>query len=242
MELYYYKGQPTEYSVEKDGRVYSHKTNQYMKGTLTKRGYRRYLLTLDDGHKVLCFAHRMVMETYCPNKDSENLHVNHKDRNPDNNNLENLEWVSPAENVHHAYYGDTQTKIYAYDENKQIVKEWPALRAVRADHYATNLITYELTKHVKHNINGYYWSIYPNDDFEKCPPPPNTGKARPINQYTLDGKYIQTFKSRGAAAKAMNVNGGHITECCQFRIPTYLGYIWRYADEFPEDDMVCSHT
>lgn len=48
------------------------------------------------------FVHRMVLETFCPIKNSEELVVNHKDGNRLNNSLDNLEWCTQKENVIHA--------------------------------------------------------------------------------------------------------------------------------------------
>ena len=42
--------------------------------------------------------HRMVAQTYLPNPDNKSF-VNHKDTNILNNHLENLEWVTPKENM-----------------------------------------------------------------------------------------------------------------------------------------------
>jgi len=98
MELYFYKGQPTRYSVEKDGRVYSHITNKYMNGSIGKNGYKKYLLTLPNHEKKALFAHRMVMETYCPNPNSKFLEINHIDGNKLNNDISNLEWTTRIEN------------------------------------------------------------------------------------------------------------------------------------------------
>ena len=43
-------------------------------------------------------AHRVVMLTWCPTDDAENLTVDHKDHNKRNNAVDNLEWVTFEEN------------------------------------------------------------------------------------------------------------------------------------------------
>lgn len=48
-------------------------------------------------------VHRLVMITFSPIEEMEKLQVNHKDGNPTNNILNNLEWVTPSENIQHSY-------------------------------------------------------------------------------------------------------------------------------------------
>ena len=44
------------------------------------------------------FIHRLVANAFIPKKQGKNI-VNHKDFNPLNNNVENLEWVTQKENT-----------------------------------------------------------------------------------------------------------------------------------------------
>lgn len=65
-----------------------------------------------DGYKLLSIskdkkahtekAHRLVLKTFQPNINSNNLQVNHIDGIKSNNKLDNLEWVTPKENMAHA--------------------------------------------------------------------------------------------------------------------------------------------
>lgn len=43
-------------------------------------------------------VHRLVLSTFYPIYNTEQYEVNHKDENKTNNNLENLEWMTPKEN------------------------------------------------------------------------------------------------------------------------------------------------
>ena len=46
--------------------------------------------------------HTLVAMVFVPGKDEEHYQVNHKDGNKQNNNADNLEWVTPAENNLHS--------------------------------------------------------------------------------------------------------------------------------------------
>jgi hypothetical protein len=65
------------------------------------RKYPRVLLVLPEGRRRV-FVHRLVAELFIPNIESKPC-VNHKDNNPNNNNVSNLEWVTHSENTHHSW-------------------------------------------------------------------------------------------------------------------------------------------
>ena len=45
------------------------------------------------------YAHRMLMEVFCPLPGMEKMMIDHIDGCRDNNNIDNLRWVTPAENI-----------------------------------------------------------------------------------------------------------------------------------------------
>ena len=54
-------------------------------------------------------------------------------------------------------------------------------------------------------------------------------KPRPIEQYTLEGEYIQTFETTSKAAKAMYGFPSCIRKALSGELKTAYGYKWKYS-------------
>lgn len=54
-------------------------------------------------------------------------------------------------------------------------------------------------------------------------------RSKPVEQYTTDGVYVQTFNSGKAAAEYIGVHPTSISDCCKGRIKVCKGYIWKFA-------------
>jgi hypothetical protein len=72
-----------------------------LKGVIQKSGYIAFDL-YKHGKRKSIRCHVLVAKAFLPNNDND-LVVNHKDGNKQNNKLENLEWITFKENVRHAF-------------------------------------------------------------------------------------------------------------------------------------------
>jgi hypothetical protein len=99
-----------DYSITKDGQVFSHKTNKLKKPFMLITGYIGIQLYKDNKKKNYS-VHRLVAETYLINFESK-MQVNHIDGNKINNHISNLEWVTPKENMKHALDNGLRKKYY----------------------------------------------------------------------------------------------------------------------------------
>ena len=105
----YQKGEPPSnsrpiknypnYSVTKDGKVYSHTKGIYRKFDEVD-GYERVQLTYKKKQQSF-LVQRLVAEAFIPNPDNK-PQVNHKNKNIKDNRVENLEWATGPENRIHA--------------------------------------------------------------------------------------------------------------------------------------------
>ena len=88
--------------VSNKGNVVSCKRGSWtpLKVSHTSNGYQR----VSAAHGSTRRVHRMVAETWIDNP-NPNYHtqVNHINGNKDDNRVENLEWVTPSENMRHAW-------------------------------------------------------------------------------------------------------------------------------------------
>ena len=64
------------------------------------RGYQQ--VATGSGWNNKQYVHRLVADTWIPNPNNY-TQVNHINGNKDDNRVENLEWVTPSENIRHSY-------------------------------------------------------------------------------------------------------------------------------------------
>jgi hypothetical protein len=103
------------YEVSSQGRVKSHKLgkSKLMSIVENNKGYMLCCL-FHNNKRYTSYIHRLVAEAFIPTKININFaHINHKDKNPKNNSIENLEWVSPIENLLHR---DNSSRYCQYQE------------------------------------------------------------------------------------------------------------------------------
>lgn len=222
----------TTYYITQDGKCYNSNTGKYLKGQVNyKNGYKSYNLTLPDGSKKRVYAHRLVALAYINNPQNKK-EVNHIDGNKENNCVDNLEWVTSQENKQHALEKELkkQKHVFCFTKDKVLVAEYKSIsEAARIVGIAVSLIQQEVNKEVKALSGGFYWSYEPK--LKQTITYHNFGKAKQVNQYTKDGKFIMTYPSTGTAAKAINGNSSHVGECCRGKIKSYKGFIWRYVED-----------
>ena len=81
------------------------KTEMIIRQMVNRYGYHRITLWKNGQYKRFS-VHRLVMEYFSTNPLNKQ-EINHKDSNPANNRLDNLEWCTHSENVKYAFqYGN----------------------------------------------------------------------------------------------------------------------------------------
>lgn len=110
-----------------------------MKPTDFGGGYLRVKLWKNKTPKLF-FVHRLVAQAFIPNPD--NLpEINHKDENPSNNRVENLEWCDRKYNINYGTRtekyirtntnGKKSKQVVQYSLDGEAIKVWPSTSEIQ---------------------------------------------------------------------------------------------------------------
>ena len=91
------------YVINDKDEIINKNTNNIIKKIKAKDGYLRVSLMKVGGGTTYVPFHRIKMMAFKPVPNMNKLQINHKDGNKENNDFSNLEWVTPKENIHHAW-------------------------------------------------------------------------------------------------------------------------------------------
>ncbi len=117
-----------DYLVYEDGRIWSNKTNKFLKVNITKAGYETVELFNESGSKRL-LVHRLVAMAFIPNPNNY-PQVNHIDENKQNNAVENLEWCTAKYNMN--YGNGAKARRLNIDYTKPIYKKIAVMNGKKA--------------------------------------------------------------------------------------------------------------
>ena len=99
-------GYEGRYAITSCGKVWSYKSEKFLKPRPQKNGYFCVSLGKDGAFKNY-LIHRLVAMTYLP-IDYDLLEVNHKDEDKSNNALPNLEWCTHKANCNYGTRNERQ--------------------------------------------------------------------------------------------------------------------------------------
>lgn len=139
-----------------------HWKNRILKQKDSKDKCFRVELWKDGSHKTV-LVHRLVAVAFLGEPPDRNMTVNHKDGNRHNNNIENLEWLTLADNIRHGFknglYANVMKPIILIDdygnEFKFISMKEACIFLGRSHSYLSNAILSNISISDK-DKNKYY--------------------------------------------------------------------------------------
>ena len=213
-------GNKYEYHIK--GRVLKQKTD--------KDGYKLINL-FKDGNGYTLKIHRLVAEAFLPNPENLPI-VNHKDCNPANNKVENLEWCTYSYNITYNEAGHkralkTGKPIAVFKDGVEVGRYISSYEAAEALGCASaNIRSIARGKKGVYTAKGYTFSHIVDGVAE---PIRIKQETKHILQCTLDGEIVKEWSSmKEASSNGFRISC--ISQCCNGKQIKHKGYIWKFKD------------
>ena len=156
--LIYNHKQYANFTISIHGEIKNTKTNHIYKIQYNKKGYAIVTLPMGKRENVKSIRlHKALAETFIPNPNKYNI-VHHKDNNPSNFDLSNLEWVSNKINI--SYSLQDREKQTPYFNNRKLTAQNVADIRQNEQHLSYQQLAnrYHVSKTTINNVinNKYY--------------------------------------------------------------------------------------
>ena len=158
-------GYDHDYMVSNTGEVWNVDSNRTLKQQ-DRNGY-KFVCLKHDGKFKFVGVHRLVCEAFNGKPLSDDLEVDHINKDPSDNRPANLEWVDHRENMARAFLNGI--KGVAPDGT---VMYFPDLAAVDFHGYNAQAVSRAILHSESHVSQGFVWSTakYPAPDTSSMPP------------------------------------------------------------------------
>lgn len=115
-----------------------------------------------NGTGKACTVHRLVAIAFIPNIENK-PQVNHKDENPENNCVYNLEWVTSYENMHYNNLIERITRpstkpVNAYNKQGDLIYSFKSINEAAKCGFNPCAISLNINGRIK-TSGGYVWKV-----------------------------------------------------------------------------------
>ncbi len=167
-----------------------------------------------------------------PPPDLENPVVDHKDNDPWNNVLSNLQWVEHDKNIWFAHnrdnsYNHRRVCQYSLDGEKMGEYQSAAEAARKMEVSNASILLACNRKKSVHSIKDCIWR-YSDEPLKEEELKERKGKTR-VLQYTLDGDLIKKYSSMTQGSVETGIHIVSISQNCSGKTKTAGGFKWKYA-------------
>lgn len=154
----------SNYEVSTYGNIRNKTTQKILKGRLTKSGYLQVSLKIDETNKFSNrYIHRLVAIYWIDNPEDKR-EVNHKDGNKENNNINNLEWVTSSENQKHRHsIGINKTsnrRVGKFTKDGELVAQYNSIQeAANAENNGIRVSIDNVVHGKRKSLKGFIWKF-----------------------------------------------------------------------------------
>lgn len=207
------KGYEGLYQVSNLGNVRSfHKGSwNLLSNVINKRGYKQYLLH-KDGKRKNMRGNRLVAEAFIPNPNNYPI-VNHKDENPSNDCVNNLEWCSAKYNINYGSAINRRSKnniknrkIHMFEVDGTFIKEFYNISEASKFIGGTHTCILRCCKGNVYCYKGYIWRYAEEvDTIHQAIINYKTSKTNRKIEVYIDGETI-IFNSLSEASRTLKIS------------------------------------
>jgi hypothetical protein len=191
----------SKYEISNFGRI------RNIKGLILKQGLNAgyFIINILDnnGKRKKFYIHRLVADAFL-DIEPNNLQVNHKDGNKENNIITNLEWVSQSENIKHAYDNNLikryNIEIEQYTLEGIFLKLYNSLRDAANETNTDSASIINVCKGRRKTAGGFIWK-YKNSKTEDVPANSIVVKDFPNYLITKEGKIYNIKRQQYMSSK-----------------------------------------
>lgn len=240
------------YSVSNFGRVWSKRKDREISQSISNDGYFRFIAS-ENGKSKCISTHRAVATAFLDNEHNF-PEVNHKDENPKNNNVNNLEWCTRSYNNSYNNIAkrrsSTKKKVYQYNKKCELLNIYESSReASRSLKISNGMLAKCCREEIYKPCNGKrsltlhgfvfsYRELDKTEVIKRFEDSENNSAARKNNilsktvlQFSLDGEFLKEFESTQEVGRQFNASSSNISMCCRGELRQSHGYIWKYKEQ-----------
>ena len=172
-------------------------------------------------------VHRLVAMAFIPNPNNFPI-INHKDENPSNNCVDNLEWCDYAYNLNYGSRKGWQRKLNGvpvcqYTLKGEFIARFSSMAeaAEKTPSVTSNNIAHCCNKETP-SCGGFVWRYEEDTDIQYT----NKSKTK-VSQYDKEGNLIAVFDSIKEASAKTGVISSGISNCILGLSLSSGGYVWK---------------